>query len=197
MWLPGLAESFAGKVGILDHIVSGQALDQGCVQGMIITQVGHFNHITTHELATKGVNHVVVVERDEQGITIQEQAKLCEIKIYVLRAVYTAHDKHIRIIYSIAVFQQQQVLDEQGICRRIIGQGGIVVAVVLASTLRTQIFVDVEVKPAHGVLFADYPIQILVVIGPVGAVKAESRHSIVFMGQIDQKAKTLYNYEHG
>ena len=74
---------------------------------MIVSQIGHFNHIARHELATKGVNHVIVVERDKQGVAVQKQAKLREIKVYVLSSVNTTHDKHVRRIYSITVFQQQ------------------------------------------------------------------------------------------
>ena len=44
---------------------------------MIICQVGNLYHITVHELATKCVNHGVVVKRHEYGVVVQEQAKLC------------------------------------------------------------------------------------------------------------------------
>ena len=134
---------------------------------MIIFQVWHFNHITAHELATKCVNHVVVVEGNEQGITIQEQAKLCEVKVDVLCAIHTTHDKHVRIIHTIAVLQQQEIFYEQGIGFRIVGQGGIIVAVVLASALRTQILVDIDIQAAHGVHFTDGTIQKLVIVGAV------------------------------
>jgi hypothetical protein len=34
-------------------------------------------------------------------------------------------------------------------------------------------------------------------VGSIGSVQAESRHSLVFMGQIDLTCQSSYNYKHG
>ena len=51
------------------------------------------------------------MKSDKQGIVVQKQAKLTEIKVNVLGVVHTTHDIDIRIINTIPVFQQQQVLN--------------------------------------------------------------------------------------
>ena len=153
---------------------------------MIISQVWYFYDITAHEFATQGVDHVVVVEGDKQGITVEEQAKLCEIKVNVLRAIHAAHDKHIGRIHSVTVFQQQQIFYKKWISGVVVGYGGIVVAIVSARTLWTEVFVYQNVNAAHSEHFLDVAVKILVVVGSVGSVKAEPRHSHVFMGQLVQ-----------
>ena len=95
---------------------------------MVICQVGNLNYITVHELATKRVNHGVVVKRHEYGVIVEEQAKLCQVKVHILCVVHTAHDIHIGIINSITVFQQQQVLNIQHIYICVCGLGGVKVA---------------------------------------------------------------------
>ena len=77
---------------------------------MEIFEIRHFQHITIHQLSSKRINHVIVMKRDEQGIVVQKQAKLGEIKVDVLGVINSAHDIHIRIICSITIFQQQQIL---------------------------------------------------------------------------------------
>ena len=72
---------------------------------MIISEIGHFQDVAGHEFTSKCINHVVVVERDEQGVVVEKQAKLGEIKIHILHLVYTSHDIDILIVYSIAIFQ--------------------------------------------------------------------------------------------
>ena len=164
---------------------------------MIISEVGYFYHITAHEFAAQGVDHVVVVERDKQGITVEEQAKLCQIKVNVLRAIHTTHDKHIGRIHSVTVFQQQQIFYKKWIGSVVVGYGGIVVAIVSARTHWSQVFVDVDVNATHSEHFLDVAVKILVVVGSVGSVKAEPRHSHVFMGQLSQWGQSPDNYMHG
>ena len=126
------------------------------------------------------------MEGDKQGITVEEQAKLCQIKVNVLRAIHTTHDKHIGRIHSVTVFQQQQVFYKKWIGGVVVGYGGIVVAIVSAGAHWTQVFVDVDIDATHSEHFLDVAVKILVVVGSVGSVKAEPRHSHVFMGQLSQ-----------
>ena len=154
---------------------------------MIISEVGYFYHITTHQLASQGVYHVVVVEGDKQGITVEKQAKLRQVKINVLRAIHPTHDKDVGRIYPVAIFQQQEIFYEQGIFCGIGGDCGIARRVGLIWVeLRTQVFVDVDIDATHSEHFLDVAVKILVVVGSVGSVKAEPRHSHVFMGQLVQ-----------
>ena len=150
---------------------------------MIVFEIGHFDHITYHEFATQGVDHVIVVEGDKQGITIQEQSKLGKIKIYVLCTIHATHDKYVGVIHPVTIFQQQQIFYEQGTFCAIGGYGHVAGRVGLIwIQLWTKIFVHQDINAAHSEHFADVAVKILVIIGPVGAIKAESRHSLVFMG---------------
>ena len=165
---------------------------------MKIFEVGHFDHIPTHELATQSVNHVVVVKGHKQGVAVEKQAKLRQVKINVLRAIHPTHDKDVGRIYPVAVFQQQEILYEQGILCGIGGNGGITRRVGLIWVeLRTQVLVDVDIDATHSEHFLDVAVKILVVVGSVGSVKAEPRHSHVFMGQLSQWAQSPDNYMHG
>ena len=125
---PSLAKSFTGIGCVLDHIVLGQRLGYGRVQRIIVLEIWQFQHITVHEFTTICVYHVVVMERDKQGIIVEEQAKLCEVKVYVLAVVNTAHDIDVLIIHPVPVFQQQKILDVQRALCVVDGLGGVGIA---------------------------------------------------------------------
>ena len=98
------------------------------------------------------------MERDKQGIVLQEQAKLREIEVYVLHVVHTAQAIDIGIIGTIAVFQQQEILYKQGIFCFIVGLRGVVVAGIRCFALPStwsQIFVDIEIQATNSIHFGD------------------------------------------
>ena len=114
-----------------------------------------------------GVDHVVVVESDEQGVVVQEQTKLREIKVNVLYVEHTTHAIHIWIIGPITVFQQEQILYEQGIGDSVVGLRGIVVAGVYRIAFAgfwPQILVQIHIHTAHGVHFGDGPVEKTVIV---------------------------------
>jgi hypothetical protein len=117
------------------------------------------------------------MESDEQGVIVQEQAKLAEIKVDILLIVNTAHDIDVLIVFSVAIFYQQQIFHEQGIGIAVGWLCGILCATSLATAivamwLRAQILVDEDVQAANLIHFGYGLVQKLVIVLPVGAIKA-------------------------
>ena len=115
------------------------------------------------------------MERDEQGIIVEEQAKLGEIKIHILHLVHPTHHIDVLIIHSITVFQQQEILDVEIADIIVHRLSGISVAgsgTVFAAGRGAQILVDIDVHTAHCVHFGNGAVQKLIISGAIGTIKA-------------------------
>jgi len=107
------------------------------------------------------------MERDKQGIVVQKQTKLRQIKVNILYAINAALLINVRIIRSISILQQEQVLNVQRVLGGVIGLGSIIVARfgrVFNAGSWPQVLVDVDIDTTYRKHFRNCTIKKFVIV---------------------------------